>query len=178
MRTKIPENSLRDYGCCHFAVGCAVSPGNPLVSPIIELDAGWEYRIGDSPVDSMDQSDQGGRFVWLDDSLGSAGWTPLGGLDELLNLSGQRSLWVRIRLPALEGTCPAVHVSSFRQISQVWLDDKRLYEFGNFASNRVISVASSRSEYASVVYASSEGDHFRGWRSHLIGLPPTIRAGF
>ena len=117
-------------------------PQNP--SQMIQINTGWQYRMGDSPVDAE------GRLIWLDDSLGSAEWTSVDKLGDIPD-SGYRSLWIRTCLPDTTILTPALHLNSVRQIIQIYLNGQRIYQFGDFTSNR--------------------GDHFMGWHQLLVRLP-------
>ncbi|MCK5149122.1 response regulator [bacterium] len=114
------------------------------IPQIIELKTGWLYRFGDSPVDTE------GRFIWLGDSLNSPQWTSVNSIDELPS-SGDKSLWIRTRLPATEATCPALHFSGAREIVQIFLDGRKIHQYGEFISN--------------------DKYHFKGWYQNFVRLP-------
>ena len=111
---------------------------------IISLTDGWQYRTGDSPVDSD------GCLIWLNDNRDSSEWISVDKLDDIPG-SGYKSLWIRIRLPAKDMLTPALHLNGVRQIVQIYLNGKKIYQFGDFTLN--------------------EGDHFKGWRGMLVPLP-------
>ncbi len=129
---------------------CSAPKRKTNASSIIALNHNWEYRLGDSPADSS------GRLIWLDDSLGSAGWTSIEEMSEI-PISGARSLWIRTRLPDEEIHSPAMHIGGPRQIIQVYLNSRQIFEFGDFTKNH--------------------GNHFMGWRQLLIGLPSDYQNG-
>ncbi|MCK5149125.1 response regulator [bacterium] len=126
-------------------LNCSGSSTSSDASQIIELNTGWQYRTGDSPIDST------GKFVWLEDSLNSSQWKPFTQPNSLILTGRIKSLWMRTRIPDWRGTGPGLFTGSIKHKMQVFLGDEQIYEFGDFLSQ--------------------EDNHFQGWRHHLIPLP-------
>lgn len=122
--------------------GNAATPLNP--EPVT-LTSGWQYRWGDSPVDSS------GAFAWLVDSP-DAGWTALPGLDWPSDRDGQEWIWYRSKLPLVTWEDPALYLPNVAVAFEVYLGAEMIYEFGTMAPDR-------RNKYAVT-------------RVHLIPLPP------
>lgn len=127
-----------------LAMHCSVKVGHPNETPVVEFDSEWQYRRGDSPVDSS------GHFIWLDDSLDSPFWTSVNSIQNIPSF-GSGSVWIRTRLPNTEMLCPAIYCMGMRQIAQIYLEKAEIYEYGSFASGN--------------------GHHFKGWHGLLIHLP-------
>jgi len=113
--------------------------------PIIELNSGWQYRIGDSPTDSS------GRLIWLDDGPDSAEWTTVNSLNEIPIDKKIKSLLIRIKLPDNQSLIPGLFIGDVDQAMQVYLENELIYQFGDFID--------------------INENHFLGWRHHLIPLP-------
>ena len=86
----------------------------------------WQYRLGDSQIDSN------GNLTWLYDSLSSSKWKSVDTFKEIPSVNNDKYIWVRTVLPNWEGSNPSVYVDDIRQAMQVYLDNKKIYQFGNF----------------------------------------------
>lgn len=120
---------------------CAVPA---VTAEIAAVDAGWDYRWGDSPL-SPD-----GTPVWAlaaDDRH----WTAIDFPSNPPQRHGRENIWYRVPVPDFEARDPALFIFSVDLIVEVYLDGRRLYRFGDF---------------------DSEGrGAFAGWPWHLIALP-------
>lgn len=67
----------------------------------IELNEGWQYRYGESPVDAQ------GREIWLAEQTTDP-WRPTPVTDTPAGWDGHQPLWLRMRLPDLPTTEPVV----------------------------------------------------------------------
>ncbi len=113
----------------------------------LNLNTGWQYRIGDSPVDST------GNLVWLHDSLNAEDWQPVSGPHEL-SQPGIKAMWLRVQIPEWKDKNPGIYFVGMGPECQIYLDQDLVYQFGNFIS--------------------LNDDHFHGWRQHPIQLPDEI----
>ncbi|WIX31341.1 diguanylate cyclase [Salinicola sp. JS01] len=111
-------------------------------TPSVE-PSGWEYRWGDSPRDGA------GLPAWLHAS--DSGWQPIAFPADPPQRDGRDKVWFRLRLPHNQWHDPVLFVSSIDLIAQVYLDDRLIYQHGDF----------------------NDGDHvtFVGWPWHMIALP-------
>ncbi|WP_104204269.1 sensor domain-containing diguanylate cyclase [Billgrantia saliphila] len=110
----------------------------------LDIDTGWEYRWGDSPL----QAD--GRPTWLlEPSAGE--WNAIDFPSNPPARNGNRHVWFRTTLPAGEWRDPVLYVYSIDLIAQVFLGTELIYQHGRFDAN-------------------GEG-RFAGWPWHVISLP-------
>jgi len=111
----------------------------------LALDEGWEYRWGDSPF----QDD--GTPAWVGDATSQSEWQPIAFPSNPPGRGDNRHAWFRITLPAGEWRDPVLYIYSVDLITQAWLEDELIYQYGHFD-------------------ASGEG-RFAGWPWHMISLP-------
>jgi signal transduction histidine kinase/DNA-binding response OmpR family regulator len=111
----------------------------------VDLNNGWQYRTGDSPKDST------GNFIWLDKNYETDRWTSITDLNKIPVSDSVKSIWLRIQLKDLDIQSPALYLTSIRQSAQIYLDNNKIYEYGEFVD--------------------IESNHFKGWRSFVIPLP-------
>lgn len=90
-----------------------------------KITDGWMYRYGDSPVDA------GGRFVWLD---GDSGWSGFEFPGRPHNPDGQRSIWIKGRLPQGNWSDPTLRFRAPQQALEIYLDGRKIYSFGKIDS--------------------------------------------
>ncbi len=103
---------------------------------VVRLDAGWEYRLGQSPVDAA------GDPVWLYDES-SVGWhamTKIGYPDER---NGENWIWYRTRLPANLPDSPALYIQHLMEGFEAYVDGELIKKFGHLGSNNENKYASS-----------------------------------
>ncbi|MHA7878955.1 MAG: sensor domain-containing diguanylate cyclase [Saccharospirillum sp.] len=113
-------------------------------SSALSLDQGWEYRWGDSPFNERNQP----LWTLTDDP---EAWSPIGFPSNPPDRRGQRNAWFRITLPEGNWTDPVLYIYSVDLITQVYLEDRLIYQYGQFRED-------------------GSGD-FRGWPWHQIPLP-------
>ncbi|WP_421841631.1 diguanylate cyclase [Marinobacter algicola] len=116
----------------------------PAAYAAVDLDEGWEYRWGDSPL-----TDEGvpewvlGQDTWQ--------WSAISFPSNPPDRNGQEHVWYRITLPEGEWQEPVLYVYSVDLIVQVWLDGQNIYQYGTF---------------------DDQGrGRFEGWPWHAIPLP-------
>ena len=114
--------------------------------PPVDIVEGWEYRWGDSPLDSD------GVPVWVNEEIASPEWMQTGSPQNPPGRNGVNNLWVRIRLPAGEWQDPSLYINSVNLNFEAYLENEIIYEFGE-------------------IDASGKGA-FSGWPFHIIPLPP------
>lgn len=110
----------------------------------LDLDAGWEYRWGDSPFDAA------GVPLWTQAPEEDA-WSPIGFPSNPPGRAGRQNAWFRVTLPEGEWRDPVLYIFSVDIIVQVYLEGRLLYEYGHFD-------------------AEGKG-RFVGWPWHMISLP-------
>jgi signal transduction histidine kinase len=103
--------------------GDATAPVNP--DPVT-LTSGWQYRWGDSPVDTS------GAFAWLQDRP-DAGWTVLPDLNWPTDRDEQEWIWYRSKLPLITWTDPALYLPTVAVAFEVYLGTDIIYQFGTMA---------------------------------------------
>ncbi len=118
------------------------------VKDLVNLDKGWQYRVGDSPINEK------GFLVWLDENWDAPGWNTVYDINDFCIKNTSKSLWLRIQLPEWEEKNAGIYINGVSQQVQVYLDHELIYQFGNFKS--------------------LGEDHFYGWRQHPIQLPPNV----
>ncbi|MDX1465210.1 MAG: diguanylate cyclase [Halomonas sp.] len=111
----------------------------------LNLDEGWEYRWGDSPFLAD------GTPVWVEEPANDVAWHAIAFPSNPPGRDGHRHAWFRITLPEGEWRDPVLYIYSVDLITQVWLGDQRIYQYGHFD-------------------ARGEG-RFEGWPWHMISLP-------
>lgn len=111
----------------------------------LALDEGWEYRWGDSPF----RAD--GTPAWVDDPTSQGEWQPIAFPSNPPGRGGSKHAWFRITLPEGEWRDPVLYIYSVDLITQAWLEDELIYQYGHFD-------------------ARGEG-RFEGWPWHMISLP-------
>ena len=124
-----------------------VAPACAGTAPV-SLDQGWEYRWGDSPF----RDD--GTPAWVDGSASGDAWQPIAFPSNPPGRGGHKHAWFRITLPAGEWRDPVLYIYSVDLITQVWLEDERIYQYGHFDER-------------------GEG-RFEGWPWHMINLPEDV----
>lgn len=114
----------------------------------LDLDEGWEYRWGDSPF----RAD--GTPAWVEEPASEDAWHSIAFPSNPPGRDGHKHAWFRITLPEAEWRDPVLYIYSVDLITQVWLGDERIYQYGRFD-------------------ALGEG-RFEGWPWHMISLPETF----
>ncbi|MEQ6917405.1 sensor domain-containing diguanylate cyclase [Halomonas aquatica] len=117
-------------------------------SMALDLDEGWEYRWGDSPFLAN------GTPVWVAEPGDEAEWRPIAFPSNPPGRDDHQHAWFRITLPEGEWRDPVLYIYSVDLITQVWLGDERIYQYGLFDEK-------------------GEG-RFEGWPWHMIRLPESF----
>ncbi|MEP1216921.1 MAG: GGDEF domain-containing protein [Marinobacter sp.] len=110
----------------------------------VDLEAGWEYRWGDSPFtdDGVPEWVQAGE---------PEQWQAIGFPSNPPGREGHEHVWFRVTLPGGEWQEPVLYIFSVDLIVQVWLDGENIYQFGTF---------------------DHQGrGRFEGWPWHAVPLP-------
>ncbi|MFW3615991.1 GGDEF domain-containing protein [Billgrantia antri] len=121
----------------------SLSPGL-VKAASLDLDSGWEYRWGDSPVL------EDGTPAWLVMEDETA-WHAIDFPSNPPNRNGQHHAWFRITLPSGEWRDPVLYIYSIDLIAQAYLGTELIYQHGSFDDR-------------------GEGP-FVGWPWHVISLP-------
>ncbi|MGM0833463.1 MAG: GGDEF domain-containing protein [Pseudomonadota bacterium] len=103
----------------------------------------WEFRWGDSPLDSNNQPQ------WLHGNFSE--WQSIDSPFNPPGREGHEHLWLRTTLPAGDWNDPVLFITSINLIGQVYLGDTLIYQYGEFDD-------------------LGKGD-FAGWPWHMIDLP-------
>ncbi|WP_176793246.1 ATP-binding protein [Rhodospira trueperi] len=110
-----------------------------------DLDTGWEYRWGDSPIGAD------GVPLWTRPGVGDDAWQPIDFPSNPPDRDGRRNVWYRAPLPEGDWRDPVIYIYSVDLITEVYLDGHKIYDFGEFDDK-------------------GEGV-FVGWPWHMIELP-------
>jgi diguanylate cyclase (GGDEF)-like protein len=97
------------------------------ISKPIELNSGWQYHWGDSPLD------KNGDFVWLENNLPTDNWNnnfQFPGRPK--NPGGYNSIWIRTVLPAGDWKQPTIRFRAPQQTVELYLDGKLIYNYGSY----------------------------------------------
>lgn len=122
----------------------SITTSLPAGATTIDLDSGWQYRWGDSPLD------ENGLPAWTRDSVDEA-WQPIGFPSNPPGRDDRHNAWFRITLPEGDWRDPVVYIYSVDLIVQVYLEANLIYQYGAFDQD-------------------GRG-RFEGWPWHLIELP-------
>ncbi|AOY89132.1 GGDEF domain-containing protein [Marinobacter salinus] len=115
--------------------------GHAASQPVTE---GWEYRWGDSPFNT----DGVPEWAYKDEP---GQWHDIGFPSNPPDRNGHEHVWYRVTLPPGEWQDPVLYIYSVDIIVQVYLDNKKIYQYGTF---------------------DEEGrGRFEGWPWHEIRLP-------
>ncbi|MFD2110667.1 diguanylate cyclase [Thiorhodococcus fuscus] len=108
------------------------------------MDQGWEYRWGDSPFTAD------GIPVWTQET-GADRWSPIAFPSNPPGRGSRTNVWYRVILPDGDWRDPVLYVFSVDLIVEVYLDGRKIYQFGHFDD-------------------AGKG-RFEGWPWHMIPLP-------
>jgi signal transduction histidine kinase len=99
-------------------------------TPSIPVNTGWQYRAGDSPVD------KNGKLLWLYDNNNTA-WKyfSIPGQPNINN--NNRYVWARVKLPKHNYRDPSIYFYTYNQDFEVFIDEKKIYGFGNMNNKKV-----------------------------------------
>ncbi len=111
----------------------------------LQLHGGWQYRWGDSPFDIQ------GRPEWALQDIANGAWQEIDFPSNPPGRDGRSNVWFRIVLPNGNWHDPVIYIYSVDLIVQVYLDGRKIYQYGYFDQN-------------------GQG-RFEGWPWHMIQLP-------
>lgn len=94
----------------------------------------WEYRWGDSPIDSS------GKLLWLKEANMDNSWKAISKPSQIPIAAQKKDLWVRINLKDIGNECSAIFIKRIEKIFEVYLDTTIIYSFGKFSSGEKIPV--------------------------------------
>jgi signal transduction histidine kinase len=99
-------------------------------TPSTPVNSGWQYRAGDSPVD------KNGKLLWLYDNDNTA-WKyfSIPGQPNINNNNGY--VWARVKLPKHNYRDPSIYFYTYNQDFEVFIDEKKIYGFGNMNNKKV-----------------------------------------
>lgn len=103
----------------------------------------WEYRLGDSSFEKDIP-------LWTVDSNNSK-WKEIAYPSNPVDRGEFKNIWFRVKLPDKLPVDPNLYIFSIDFITQVYLQNKQIYNFGEFDKN-------------------GKGE-FKGWPWHMISLP-------
>jgi len=96
--------------------------------PSHELQAGWQFRWGDSPFDKSDVPQ------WTIDDTASGEWQALDyerGVQEPPIWPNEQKLWLRVRLPDKQWNDPHVFIGNTHHGLEIYLQGRRIFGSGN-----------------------------------------------
>ena len=109
-----------------FSTAVWAQEGTSHVRSLMELHDGWQYRWGDSPVDSS------GTPEWITDKQTDMEWQntdiPFG----LPGRNGSTFLWLRIKLPDTNVEKPSLFFTNVLMAVEVYIGTEQIYRFGHF----------------------------------------------
>ncbi|MEE9271651.1 MAG: 7TM diverse intracellular signaling domain-containing protein, partial [Candidatus Krumholzibacteria bacterium] len=105
--------------------------------PAVRLENGWQYRWGDSPVDST------GAFTWLHETTGD-GWQDIDAFVTPPDAGDQTFVWYKITLPETRWQNPSLSFPTLAMAVEVYVGGTRIYKYGDMEW-------SSDTKYAAVV---------------------------
>jgi signal transduction histidine kinase len=104
-----------------IAVPCQPQNAPAINSDPVELLHGWQYRWGDSPLDSD------GVPLWTRDIPDDSAWKNIDRPLDPPDRNGREFLWLRIRLPEHLWNDPAIFLSNVLLAAEVYLDTRKIY---------------------------------------------------
>nr|WP_297401369.1 GGDEF domain-containing protein [uncultured Marinobacter sp.] len=103
---------------CSLVAGRAMASSQP-------VDRGWEYRWGDSPFTEQ------GVPEWTQEAAPGQ-WHAIGFPSNPPGRAGREHVWFRVPLPSGEWQTPVLYIFSVDLITQVWMDGRKIYQYGEF----------------------------------------------
>lgn len=132
---------------------------------LFDLSHGWEYRWGDSPIDSA------GIPVW---TYEDADWNTIACPYNPPNRNGRNFLWLRFTLPDFSWKEPAIFLTNAMISLEVWQDTIRVYRYGAFEPGKnAYFAATPWHEFALRPETRGKSLYFRVFSDNpeTIGLP-------
>ena len=93
--------------------------------PSKELSAKWQYRWGDSPLNSS------GQLEWAFDDSENRSWNWFKVPEQPPNIHNLKNVWVRAKLPQGNWQDPGLLFATNDQRFQVFLDGRMIYQYGD-----------------------------------------------
>ncbi|MGK0289855.1 MAG: signal transduction histidine kinase [bacterium] len=121
-----------------------ILPQNSFGNAPLNLKKGWEYRWGDSTFDKK------GIPVWTYQKS-AKDWKSIKFPSNPPKRNGRNNVWYRVTLPEGSWRDPTLFIFSIDLIAEVYLDQKKIYQYGTFDKN-------------------GKGK-FVGWPWHMLELP-------
>lgn len=102
----------------------SINKETPNVSSLVKN--GWQYRYGESPVDSS------GVPIWIKGSANDMGWSDFTVPGKPINKAHNSEVWVRVPVASGDWVQPTILFMTYDQIFKVYMDNKPIYSFGKF----------------------------------------------
>lgn len=99
------------------------SADNMNTSKPMDIKEGWQYRRGDSPMDTR------GFPVWALEDTENRNWNSMDCLDIPPEYDGIQNIWLRIELPPLYIKNPYMYVKTANQAFEVYHSGKLIYKY-------------------------------------------------
>ncbi|MBN2000338.1 hypothetical protein JW935_22500 [candidate division KSB1 bacterium] len=100
-----------------------------LCGELIDLDNGWQYRYGDSPVD------EAGVPLWIKKDV-AVHWRSFSPPFNPPERNKRNFLWLKKNLPASKFNHPTLYLTNVMTDFQVYSNEESIYSFGSFKSNK------------------------------------------
>ena len=94
--------------------------------PPMDLETGWQYRWGDSPLADS------GVPVWSAGDISTPGWRSLSFTSLPTDREDQTIIWMRLRLPEERWPDPTLFLREVLVAGEAYLDGRRIYRTGAF----------------------------------------------
>jgi two-component system sensor histidine kinase ChiS len=110
-----------------FMISSEAQPQTPESSTPQELKTNWQYRRGDSPLDTS------GTFIWADTDTSNVGWQSIAynkGIFETSIQPDNGYLWLRVRLPAKSWKDPHIFIANKRNGCELYIGGKSVFYSG------------------------------------------------
>ena len=104
----------------------------------IDLDRGWQYRWGDSPLDPD------GTPKWTYEDPSSSAWRDTEQTIDPPDRASREFLWLRIRLPDIPWRDPALFLTSVISAAEIYLDAQKIYATSPLEANAIDRYSESR----------------------------------
>ncbi|MFB2972675.1 ATP-binding protein [Aerosakkonema sp. BLCC-F183] len=98
-------------------------------SPPVEIAQGWQYRWGDSPFNNA------GVPIWTYDKPSNSAWNSFKIPAKLAKPTGEKLLWLRVKLPSGNWEYPTLYLSGIPYGFQFYLDDRLIAKFAEIDSS-------------------------------------------
>ncbi|MBD2184580.1 ATP-binding protein [Aerosakkonema funiforme] len=146
-------------------------------SPPVEIAPGWQYRWGDSPFNNR------GVPIWTYDKLSNSGWNSFKIPAKLAKPTGEKFLWLRVKLPSGNWEYPTLYLSAIPDGFQFYLDDRLIAKFAEIDSSGKLQQIKDKLWRIIPIAPDSQGKTlfvrlYAGERNSIaIGKPKNIEIG-